>query len=1126
MEEKMKRMRIASAGIALVAVMFMALLTGCPNGNGPSKDPYDPGTDPDNPNNPTTGSHAAMLTGITVAGVTPSTLPALIHFSKWDASDTALPLPGEIIVATSAASLTDAVISVNVSSKASYKMGKGYDHDRETITFDLTSPHTFSPNDFLYVQVISESGENKNYYKFQITTASANANLSTLTVAGESASIGSPAATWDTIQTPGSVSLTKTLKDNAKVVGTPAAATGTTIRYAKVANVPGAGAPTFAAADTFTFADGDFLYVEVTAADGVTKQIYKVEIEIGRNADLASISFGGRTANLGTGAATLAAVVRGFVVFTQEQPAGGFTVTITPADTDATIAYAAGVTSLAESAITTAYTAPVAIPVNDTEFLFVKVTSAGGSVVKYYKIMVGHLQKAFIKAGTPEIRASSQKYIDPIWDDPDLEVYQIKKIAPFGDTTALYRDQGEEHPRYTYGTAKALWDLNGMYLYVDVIDPEVTQAVVPDKTVTTSNAHEFDSFELFINENTDVVTSVPGTQTEFVAYSGQYRVGAADGFLSGHGPNALAAFTALNNASAWKKDDGTGYIIIMQAPWLHKDEAGLEPVDGKEIGFELQINACTALAARDGVMVWNNIEYSNYQTNTAFGVATLKGTPKTHAQRPRITTQPAGTFVLTGQSTTLSVVAEAVTDGGTLSYQWYSATTSGGAGTAVGTDSATYTPDTSTAGVTFYYVVVTNTNTDPSIDGNTVVSVNSAYARIEVGLYTGPVAGEWAERITSKGRNLPIYGFDLGTNKLGDFTKVTFKLKVDPDSPVKNGLVARVYAPVDVITPVAGNIALANTTSTGPLTEQLIANSTGQDISTYDDDFDDDGVDDDDWATYTLTMAILNGLADTTAMKQVTGLTGLGIGFFVNDTSNAVVSYYIKDIVLSNAEDTLTVDALYPGHALLWGGAGANKFGTIYGDAPEARELIGDTIALAPPFGTLLTDRFSATPTFQTYTYQGKTWWVFATTVNSPAETAYTGAAVAPFDTTEATAFSEIATIAATYSRVSIDLSTITADWDDYSKVTITYDLIQVGGTDLGVIFRNGTGGGSDPTVNATSSGYATTLESGNGKTVTLPIGEGGGNIKPSVSGNLAVVKNNSGQHCILLRISKIELGD
>jgi hypothetical protein len=80
-------------------------------------------------------------------------------------------------------------------------------------------------------------------------------------------------------------------------------------------------------------------------------------------------------------------------------------------------------------------------------------------------------------------------------------------------------------------------------------------------------------------------------------------------------------------------------------------------------------------------------------------------------ETPYISNQPAGaTYTVGGTVTALSVTAS-VTDGGTLTYQWFSNTannTTGGTAIDSAT-STTYTPPTTAAGTVYYYVVVTNT---------------------------------------------------------------------------------------------------------------------------------------------------------------------------------------------------------------------------------------------------------------------------------------------------------------------------------------------------------------------------------------------------------------------------------
>ena len=82
-----------------------------------------------------------------------------------------------------------------------------------------------------------------------------------------------------------------------------------------------------------------------------------------------------------------------------------------------------------------------------------------------------------------------------------------------------------------------------------------------------------------------------------------------------------------------------------------------------------------------------------------------------YAQPPVITAQPQNAqYSVGGPASPLTVEAN-VTDGGTLSYQWYQNTdgsTTGG--TKVGTNSPSFTPDTSAEGTYYYYCVITNTN--------------------------------------------------------------------------------------------------------------------------------------------------------------------------------------------------------------------------------------------------------------------------------------------------------------------------------------------------------------------------------------------------------------------------------
>jgi O-glycosyl hydrolase len=84
------------------------------------------------------------------------------------------------------------------------------------------------------------------------------------------------------------------------------------------------------------------------------------------------------------------------------------------------------------------------------------------------------------------------------------------------------------------------------------------------------------------------------------------------------------------------------------------------------------------------------------------------------AEVPEITQHPAGEIYFIGDTVIPLTVTAQVSDGGTLSYQWYSNTRSSNEGGAPiqGASGVSYTPDinTNTAGQYYYYVIATNTN--------------------------------------------------------------------------------------------------------------------------------------------------------------------------------------------------------------------------------------------------------------------------------------------------------------------------------------------------------------------------------------------------------------------------------
>jgi hypothetical protein len=96
--------------------------------------------------------------------------------------------------------------------------------------------------------------------------------------------------------------------------------------------------------------------------------------------------------------------------------------------------------------------------------------------------------------------------------------------------------------------------------------------------------------------------------------------------------------------------------------------------------------------------------------NGGFNEITIEAWSAESAAPPIITAKPVGgTYHVGAEAAPLKVGVDAVKDGGTLKYQWYSnAANSNSGGTPVGGDSPSYTPSTAAGSALYYYCVVSN----------------------------------------------------------------------------------------------------------------------------------------------------------------------------------------------------------------------------------------------------------------------------------------------------------------------------------------------------------------------------------------------------------------------------------
>ena len=515
-------------------------------------------------------------------------------------------------------------------------------------------------------------------------------------------------------------------------------------------------------------ATGDVLVIEVTAEDG-TRQYYKIGITVATVA-LSSLSINGvSVTNMGSPAGTPEGVVNaGSVLFSfGEDHASNTGAIVAAGPTGATLEYAFATGDTAPTFGSTS-----TLNLADNGYVYIKVTSADG-VSAVYKVRVNFLMAAKIKYGSPQIKSDSEKFIDPLWNNPDLEEYIINKRV-----TADPWDQDTfDSVGMTSGVGKALWDEYGLYVYVEVTDPDVSDTPGAD-----SQAHTVDSVELFVNE------AYPNT-----VYSNggsQYRLG-ANGERSGEG-NSPVVFNELNKTSAWKTD--TGYVVIFQVPWQFRYKYPFDTpyLNDREIGFELQVNACNVEGGRYGTLVWTNAGNTNYMNATMYGTATLDASNKTGgaaslsfpAVKPTIDTQPTGGVFSGGDTVTLTVAASRLEkNGGTLTIQWYSADDAAGANPVAidGATSETYTFTAPNEDVRLYiYAVVTNTL------GATTATTKSSNATIIVA--NVPQVSQW----TLGNAAYAAYKFTLLDN-WANYEKLTASYYIDAANLAKSVRGNRLY---------------------------------------------------------------------------------------------------------------------------------------------------------------------------------------------------------------------------------------------------------------------------------------------------------------------------------------------
>ena len=234
---------------------------------------------------------------------------------------------------------------------------------------------------YVYVKVVAEDNTSTLVYKFKVKQPNSNAKIISLTVSGITASsFGIPAATWnDSTLELGSLAIFSNAATSAPVVVTPGETTST-IKYAVVS---GTAEPTFGDTATFTFSDGDFLYLKVTAADGTTN-IYKIKVTV--LPTLESVTIAGVTATLGISDSSYANALSSAVRLGGAADATNVLVSVTKTNATSSVRYGTSASAGVEPT-NWGGSATLAGTLDTASFIGIEITSSAGTK-NYYVFQV------------------------------------------------------------------------------------------------------------------------------------------------------------------------------------------------------------------------------------------------------------------------------------------------------------------------------------------------------------------------------------------------------------------------------------------------------------------------------------------------------------------------------------------------------------------------------------------------------------------------------------------------------------------------------------------------------------------------------------------------------------------
>lgn len=205
-------------------------------------------------------------------------------------------------------------------------------------------------------------------------------------------------------------------------------------------------------------------------------------------------------------------------------------------------------------------------------------------------------------------------------------------------------------------------------------------------------------------------------------------------------PTPITGLTAVSKTDTsvtlnWPEAIGANQIRIEQSPagennWV---QAATEPFAANDTAAT--VTGLTAATSYDFRLVVTG--GANEGISNIFSATT--DAQLVNAEVPLISLQPKDQVLNLGGTPLPLSVAATVSDGGTLSYQWYRNDKNETTGGTVldGATGTSFLPPTTTVGTMYYYVVVTNTNEGAT--GNKAAAAASAAAKITIQAVQPPI---------------------------------------------------------------------------------------------------------------------------------------------------------------------------------------------------------------------------------------------------------------------------------------------------------------------------------------------------------------------------------------------------